>query len=103
MSSPGEWRFDSLDEIRAQIDEIDAEIVRLIGQRAACVHEVVRFKSGPDDAHRPDRVEAVIAAVRDHARASGADPDLVEDLYRRMIAWFTESEIQALQADQDSC
>jgi isochorismate pyruvate lyase len=92
--------FDSLDEIRVAIDQIDAEIVKLIGQRAACVHEVVRFKSGPDDAHRPDRVEAVIGNVRTHAADSGADPDMVESLYRAMIAWFTESEIQALQADQ---
>ncbi len=101
MSGDGEWRFDSLDEIRARIDEIDRDIVALIGERAACVHEVVRFKSGPDDAHRPNRVEAVIAAVRAHAEASGADPDLVESLYRQMIAWFTESEIQALQAEQN--
>ncbi len=92
--------FDSLEEIRVAIDQIDAEIVKLIGQRAACVHEVVRFKSGPDDAHRPDRVEAVIGKVRAHAADSGADPDMVESLYRAMIAWFTESEIQALQAEQ---
>ena len=92
--------FNSLEEIRTAIDQIDAEIVRLIGQRAACVHEVVRFKSGPEDAHRPDRVEVVIAAVRAHAEEAGAAPELVEGLYRQMIAWFTESEIQALQADQ---
>ena len=92
--------FSSLEEIRERIDEIDAVIVELIGQRAACVHEVVRFKSGPDDAHRPDRVEAVIASVRAHATEHGADPDMVESLYRAMIAWFTESEIRALQAEQ---
>lgn len=93
-------RFNSLEEIRDAIDEIDESIVALIGQRAACVHEVIRFKSGPEDAHRPDRVEAVIAKVRAHATSNGADPDLVETLYRQMIAWFTESEIKALQANK---
>ncbi|MEZ4523775.1 MAG: chorismate mutase [Thermomicrobiales bacterium] len=97
MSDTTDWQFDSLEEIRERIDEIDAEIVNLIGQRAACVHEVIRFKSGPEDAHRPDRVEAVIASVRAQAMNSGADPDLVEQLYRHMISWFTESEIQALE------
>lgn len=92
--------FNNLKEIRTRIDEIDAQIVALIGQRAACVHEVVRFKSGPDDAHRPDRVEAVIEKVRARAIESGADPDMVESLYRAMITWFTESEIRALQADE---
>ena len=98
--SDSENQFNSLDEIRERIDEIDAAIVGLMGQRAACVHEVVRFKSGPDDAHRPNRVESVIAKVRNHAFEHGADPDMVESLYRAMIAWFTESEIRALQADE---
>lgn len=92
-AQPG--RFDSLEEIRARIDEIDAEIVDLIGQRAACVQEVVRFKSGPEDVHRPARVEEVVRKVRALAASGDANPDMVEALYRQMIAWFTQSEIDA--------
>ncbi len=91
--------FNNLVDVRRKIDEIDAEIVRMIAVRAACVDEVVRFKSGPADAHRPDRVEAVIASVRSHADRDGADPDLVEQLYRSMIAWFTAREIQKLSTE----
>jgi isochorismate pyruvate lyase len=97
MTKPHDGRFDSLEEIRARIDEIDAEIVELIGQRAACVQEVVRFKTGPEDVHRPARVEDVVRKVRAHAADGDADPDLVETLYRQMIAWFTESEIKAFR------
>lgn len=88
--------YASLDEVRAAIDRIDGEIVRLLGERSACVAQVPRFKATPEDVQAPARVEQVIARVRALAAEHGADPDLVERLYRTMIAGFIEYELRVI-------
>lgn len=85
-----------LKEVREQINRVDREIVRLLAERSGYVRQVVRFKRTADDARAPARVEQVIARVRAHADARGADPDLIERLYRVMIDWFTEAQLKEL-------
>lgn len=85
----------SLDEVRAQIDRIDGEIVRLIGERAGYARQAGRFKPTAADVRAPARVEQVIARVRGLATEHGADPDLVEGVYRPMIEALTELQIAA--------
>lgn len=91
--------YASLDEVRAAIDRLDREIVRLIGARSACVAQVMRFKATPEDVRAPARVAQVIARVRALATEHGADPDLVEGIYRTMIAGFIEYELRAIARD----
>lgn len=88
--------YASLDEVRAAIDRIDGEIVRLLGERNACVAQVPRFKQTSEDVRAPARVAQVIARVRALAAEHGADPDLVERLYRTMIAGFIEYELRVI-------
>ena len=42
----------------------------------------------------PERVEQVIAQVRALAQAEGALPEVVERIYRELIAAFTDAEHQ---------
>ena len=86
----------SLDEVRERIDGVDREIVRLLAERGRYVGQAVRFKRNAEDARAPGRVKQVIARVRARAVEHGADPDLVEHVYRAMIAWFVDSELRAL-------
>ena len=86
----------SLDEIRERIDGIDEEIVRLLAERAGYVRQAVRFKRSAEDARAPARQEQVISRVRRLATEHGANPDLVEHVYRAMIAWFVAAELAAL-------
>jgi isochorismate pyruvate lyase len=82
----------TLDQIREQIDSIDRALVELLAQRQSWVQKAAAHK--PDDAAvaAPARVEQVIAKVRAHAATVGAAPDLVEAVYRVMIARFIELE-----------
>ena len=88
--------YASLDEVRRQIDDVDREIVRLLAERAGYVRQVVRFKRSAEDARAPARQEQVISRVRRLATEHGTDPDLVEHVYRAMIAWFVAAELAAL-------
>lgn len=86
-----------LDEIRANIDATDREIIALIARRQRWVEAAGRAKAAsaqPSDAVRaPARVEAVIEKVRAEALSAGASPEVVEAAYRAMIAAFIELEL----------
>jgi isochorismate pyruvate lyase len=78
---------------RAEIDALDAELVRLLGRRVEVVDRVVAIKQEHDiPALLLDRVEEVVAHVREEAEICGAPPDLAESLYRALIAWTVAYE-----------
>jgi isochorismate pyruvate lyase len=83
---------DSLDQVRAQIDRLDCEIVALLAERGDYVRQAARFKKTSADVAAPARVEQVIGKVRGLAGEKGADPVVVERVYRAMIAAFIEAE-----------
>jgi isochorismate pyruvate lyase len=82
----------SLDEVRSNIDRIDKTIVPLLAERAAYVAEAAKFKSSQSTVVDVSRVERIIARVRAMAEENGADPDLIERLYRGMIETYTAFE-----------
>ncbi len=82
----------SLAEIRAQIDRIDQAMVELLVTRGSYVLAAARFKHSEAEVTAPQRVEQVIARVRALAEARGASADVVERVYRELIAAFTDAE-----------
>ncbi len=86
-----------LGELRANIDRLDREIVRLLAERAQYVIQAAKFKKTPADVHAPARVEQVVQNVRAYAVQYGASPDVVEKSYRLLIEGFTAQELAAHQ------
>jgi len=83
----------SLETLRADIDQIDREIVALLARRFACVEQVVAVKAANGlPAHIPERVDEVIGRVRAQAQAKGLPADLTDTLWRAMIDWFIRYE-----------
>ncbi len=83
----------SLEEVRNNIDRIDKEIIMLIAERGNFVKQASKFKKDSQDVTAPQRVEAVIQKVRQLSEEYGANPDMVEKLYRDMIANFVRIEM----------
>lgn len=92
-----EKQREQLAQVRAEIDRIDVEIVRLIAQRGQQVARAGSLKSSTSDVPAPDRVEAVIRKVRELASTEGADPHLVDTVYRTMIEAFIQRELRQVQ------
>ena len=78
-SAPAYWGSPSVDggkccqtlaEVRAHLDAIDAEIVKQMAERQKYVAEAGRFKKDPAAVSAPARVEAIIAKVRTNAAAA---------------------------------
>lgn len=82
----------SLADIRTEIDALDERIVELLAQRGAYVLAAAQFKRSAVEVRAPARVEQVIERVRALAEAHGAAPEMVERVYRELIAAFTDAE-----------
>ena len=87
-------------EIRAEIDRLDEDLVRLFAQRAGYIDRAAEIKAGVDlPARIEGRVEEVVRNVRGHAETYGLPPDLVEKLWRRLIDWSIAREESRLGPD----
>ena len=84
----------SIEEVRTRIDHIDRDLVTLLARRGQLVAQAAAFKKTTDDVRAPARVEQVIAKVRGIAGETGASPEVVERVYRAMIAAFIDEELQ---------
>ena len=82
----------TLAEIRSRIDELDRELVGLLARREELVRQAAPLKSDAQAVRAPDRVAQVVARVRRLASEAGADPDLIERIYRGMIQAFIGME-----------
>lgn len=84
----------TLDEVRDGIDALDRQIVRLLSERSGYIEQAARLKHSADEIEVPARVEEVVSNVRGLATEYGMSPDIVEDVYRVMVARFIEFEMQ---------
>ena len=83
----------TLDEAREKIDKVDEQIVALIAERNNYIKEIAHFKTSIDEVKAEDRIDAVISRVREQAISLDLSPNLINDLYVRMIDAMVESEI----------
>jgi chorismate mutase len=77
---------EELDELRAQIDELDRTIVGLLNERARLALEAGRLKAaqGRDGVRDPEREREVLLRVAMANEGPLPQADLV-DVYRRLI------------------
>ena len=83
----------TLEEVRNNIDRLDQQIVTLLAERGHYVSQAAHFKKDADGVKAPQRVEQVIAKVRNLAEVAGANPQVTEQVYRAMIAAFIQQEL----------
>ncbi len=87
-----------MDQVRAEIDRIDASLVDLIGERFAYVDRAWQLKQLTGRGHRASRIQQVIDKVRVRAVEKGLPPELAEALWRReWIGWFIQYEEEKLR------
>jgi isochorismate pyruvate lyase len=91
MASPEDCR--SLQDVRREIDRIDEGIIEQIGLRARYVKVSARFKTSEAHVAAPDRQAAMLEVRRQWAEREGLDPGVIEDIYRRLVAYFIECEL----------
>lgn len=75
-----------LSQIRQQLDELDKQIIQTIAKRMALIPEVAKWKKENNvQRYQPDREKKIIKSKRELAKKLGVNPDLAEDLIKRII------------------
>ena len=98
VERPALWQHDdatgaaTLAEIRAAIDAVDREIVRLLAERLRHTRDAARFKADEGEVAAPKRVEEVVAKVKALAAERGLPAEIVEPVYRALIAASIEDQ-----------
>ena len=83
----------SLEETRSHIDKVDDRIVELIAERNTYVKQLAYFKNSVEEIKSDDRIDDVINRVRAKAIELDLSPNLVNDLFLRMINVMVDSEV----------
>jgi len=95
MKSPKDCQ--NINEVRECIDTIDSQIIELLAQRLEYVRAVVPFKDKTVDAIiAEERRDQVLRDRRALAQKHGLNPDIIEDIYKLLIQYFIDEEIQLL-------
>lgn len=87
----------TLDEAREEIDKVDEQIIALIARRNDYIKQIAHFKTSIDEVKAEDRISSVISRAREQAISLGLSPNLINDLYVRMIDAMVESEVAEFQ------
>lgn len=74
---------DELSRLRARIDAIDQEVLRLVSERANCAHTIGTLKKGP--IYRPEREAQVLGGVR-AANPGPLSDDTVAWIFREIMS-----------------
>jgi isochorismate pyruvate lyase len=75
----------TMDEVRAAIDQIDAEIVTLFARRMRYIEAAARIKPHRDDVRDEPRKAAVIDHACDVARETGFPEGLTRQIYELLV------------------
>jgi isochorismate pyruvate lyase len=92
--------FTTLEQVRTEIDRIDHEIVKLVGERLVCVKQASSFKTSERDVAAPERLAAMLQARREWAIATGLSADMIEKLFRNMVSYFIATETEEWRSRQ---
>jgi isochorismate pyruvate lyase len=87
MKSPRACR--TLEDVRTAVDAIDRELVKLLGKRTRYAMAALQFKADEQAIRHPNHIEAFHAARVQWATREGVSPDLVEKIYRAIVAEST--------------
>jgi chorismate mutase len=82
----------SIEEIRAEIDRLDRQIIDLFAERFQYVHAIVKFKQTADDIIAQSRYDEVIASRGQWAAEKGLSAEVFESIYCQLLNYSISEE-----------
>ena len=86
-------KCETLEEARVEIDKVDEKIVELVALRNAYIKQIAHFKTTIEEVKSDERISDVISRARTKAIELDLSPNLINDMFLRMIDEMVESEI----------
>jgi len=85
----------NMEEVRAEIDALDREIVALLADRLHYIDEAAHLKQSRDQVRDEARIGDVLMKVEIESRRLGADPKVIAAAYRVLIEASIGHEFEA--------
>lgn len=86
---------ENMEEIREEIDQLDKQVISLIGQRFKYVQAAAKFKKDETSVKAPERFKSMLEKRREWAIKEGLSPDAVEKMFRDLVNYFISEELKA--------
>ncbi|MBW4636941.1 MAG: isochorismate lyase [Gloeocapsa sp. UFS-A4-WI-NPMV-4B04] len=96
MKTPNECL--NMQDIRAEIDAIDRQIINAFAKRFEYVKAASKFKTSETSVKAPERFKSMLQQRRIWAEEEGLNPDVIEKLYQDLVNYFIEEELKHWQA-----
>ena len=72
-------------DVRAGVDAIDRDLVRLLVTRQGYMAAAARIKPNREAVYDAARIEDVVSKVLETANSEGLSPDIAEPVWRKLI------------------
>ncbi|MDD2713417.1 MAG: chorismate mutase [Simplicispira sp.] len=82
----------TMDDVRRHIDALDDVLVPLLVTRGGYMTQAARIKKDATQVRDEERIEAIVARVRERTVVEGGQPDVMEAIYRSMMEAFIAYE-----------
>lgn len=86
-------KCNTLQEVRTEIDKIDAKLVELISQRSRLIRQAAAFKESVEEVKAQERIDDIMQRVRAKAIELNINPNMISELFTIMIDEMVETEI----------
>ncbi len=84
----------NIQEIRAAINSLDRDIINKLGKRFEYVKAAAKFKNNTEEVKAVDRFNSMLQQRRVWAEENNLHPDVIEKLYRDLVNYFINEELQ---------
>jgi isochorismate pyruvate lyase len=95
MKTPDEC--ENMLDVRAEIDQLDRQVIALLSQRFAYVKVAAKFKTSETSVKAPERFQAMLKQRRVWAEEEGLSADAIEKMYRDLVTHFIDEEMKHWQ------
>jgi isochorismate pyruvate lyase len=92
-------KCNSLQEVRDEIDKLDAKLVDLISERSHLIRQAAAFKNSVEEVKAQDRIDDIMQRVRKRAIELNINPNMISELFKVMIDEMVETEISEFRND----
>ena len=82
----------SMEDVRRNIDALDDILVPLLVTRGGYMTQAARIKHDENQVRDEERIESIVARVRERAVQEGGEPDVIEAIYRSMMEAYIAYE-----------
>lgn len=83
----------NLADVRNCIDELDREIIKLIGKRYNYVKKASEYKTDEQHVRAPERFRNMLEKRKAWAMEEDLSPEVVANLFKDLVNYFIEEEL----------